>query len=717
AQRPITIAAGRADGMYWRLAGAVAQEVPARGVHPVMTQGVEESLEKLERGEVRFALAQQDVVSEYFLNTPGTRVKVVGRIFFEYLHIFVRDSVHVEQTSDLARLRLWWVGEPGSGTRLTASRFLDSLGTPLSSLGGRILLSSASPRTEAKGSIPVDLLIQEFRNDRLDVAMLVATPGLPPICELMGSGTVSLLPLDPKTLRELTAEEETHYRRQTVLGRIPANTYANQSEPVATIAVPVLFLARENEHPETARFLLQATREAWARLVAKNREAVAGKTACKIPDNSPEAAPLGKSKLHFLAGVEVDDPLWPRLRPLIKWIALLLALSTLGFWGYQRGWHEQVRILWRQDRLPFLLALLLALGIALVTLTTYLLERGINEHFSTLGESFWSITIYLFSGLEGRSPYTEEGRIVAALGLLLGPAFFAVTSGWMARFFIHREKRMPYNLKDHFLLLNWSPRAADVVRELHHPIIREREGTFVVVVLTDDESMELRRFKEAGSGRDEAFEDFFISVGNPTDERALCNANAADTRSILILSNDEHGDERTIRSVLMLRKIAREVGRTDLHVVAELTDPANQSVLEELAKDFPGLLEPISGMQIRTFLLSQAALSAGIVGFYSELLKISPVTNEMYTLDLPPGALGMTFRDYAAMVLKTYPDEPLVPVGVQRMIDGRSRMLTNPRRGAPGWVLEAGDRLLVMAYLPPLPGALPIPQTGEPLRP
>jgi len=383
---------------------------------------------------------------------------------------------------------------------------------------------------------------------------------------------------------------------------------------------------------------------------------------------------------------------------------------TSGLSANGRSGRARIRRLWKRNKLSFTLALLFGLGIALVTVSTYVLEHERNEHFSTLGESFWSITVYLFSGLEDRSPVTAAGRIVAALGLLLGPALFAVLSGWFARFFIHREKRMPHNLKDHFLLLNWSARAADVVRELHHPIIREREGTFVVVVLTNDESLELRRFKEAGSGRDEAFEDFYISVGDPTDERALRNVNAYDARSILILSDDEHGDERTIRSILMLRKIAREVGRTDLHVVAELSNPANSAVLEELAGDFPGLLEPIAGLQIRTFLLSQAALSAGIVGFYSELLKISPITNEMYTLDLPPGAIGMAFRDYAAMVLQTYPDEPLVPVGVQRIVGGRARMITNPRRGDPGWLLEKSDRLLVMAYLPPLPGALPEPR-------
>jgi hypothetical protein len=384
----------------------------------------------------------------------------------------------------------------------------------------------------------------------------------------------------------------------------------------------------------------------------------------------------------------------------------LLTIAT-GIWAYRYRWHRRLYSRWRRDRLPFIFALAFVLGVVLITLTTYFLEHRLNEHFSTVVESFWSITVYLLSGLEGRAPLTAAGRVVATLGLLLGPAFFAMLSGWLARVFIRREKRMPHNLRDHFLLLNWNSRAADVVREIHHPIIRDREGTFVVVVLTDDESLEVRRFKEAGSGRDEAFEDFYVSIGDPTDERALRNANATDTRSILILADERHGDERTIRSVLMLRRIAREMGRADLHVVAEVLNPANCAVLDELAKDFPGLLERISGLQIRTFLLSQAALSAGIVGFYSDLLEISADTNEMYTLEIPEEAVGMRFRDYASLVLQLEGVEPLIPVGLQRIIEHRSRMLTNPRQGEPGWIIERGDRLLVIAYLPPIPGILP----------
>ncbi len=716
ARDPVTIAAGLPDGMYWRLASALDGLDPQLAVKAISTGGSTENLQRLEAEEVRFALAQQDVVSEHFRNRPDTEVRVVGRVFYDYLHIFVRKSVHLETAGDLVKLKAW-IGEPGSGTRLTASRFFDSLGMPVSSLAERVQPSTGSSagRPEAQ-STTWSGLAGEFRSDRLDAAMIVTTPGLPLLCRMMRSETVSLFSLDPKTLRQLTKEEETTFRAQTAIGRIPAGTYPHQSAPVATISVPVLLLARFDENPRIALRLLEATHAAWETLTGEERRAVDGEPGCNFSSSAPRAAPLSASGLTMLQGVPVGEPLWPRISRAMVRILLLVATAALAFWAYRRRWPALVRSLWQQDRLPFILALLLALAIAMVTVTTFLLERGINENFSTIGESFWSITLYLFSGLESRNPYTDGGRIVAALGLLLGPAFFAVLSGWLARFFIRRDKRMPHDLRNHFLLLNWNTRASELVRELHHPSVREREGTFVVVVLTDDESLEIRRFKEAGSGRDAAFEDFYVSIGDPTDERALRNANAAESRSVLVLADDQHGDERTIRSILMLRKIARDAGRTDLHVVVELLNPANGAALDELADDFPGLLERISGLQVRTLLLSQAALNAGIVDFYSDLLQISERTNEMYTLDVPLAAIGMPFREYAALVLRSNTDDPLLPVGLQRKIDGRPRILTNPRQGEPGWIIEAGDRLLVIAYQPPLTPALPVPDGAELVR-
>lgn len=261
---------------------------------------------------------------------------------------------------------------------------------------------------------------------------------------------------------------------------------------------------------------------------------------------------------------------------------------------------------------------------------------------------------------------------------------------------------MPQNLKNHFLFLNWNERAITVARELHHPILRERYGTSVIVVLTDNDALTLKRLKESGSGRDEAFEDLFLSVGDPTSERGLLNANAQDARTILIFADTEQGgDERALRSLMMLRRIARSHELNNLHVVVELLDAGNEALLDEIGRDFPGLLERISGVQVRTFLMAQSALNQGMVQFYLELLQISADSNEVYALPIPSSAVGLDFRDYAARVIRAQLPDPLTPVGIQRPVDGRVQILTNPRPRCEESRLRQDDRLVVLSYLPP----------------
>jgi hypothetical protein len=142
----------------------------------------------------------------------------------------------------------------------------------------------------------------------------------------------------------------------------------------------------------------------------------------------------------------------------------------------------------------------------------------------------------------------------------------------------------------------------------------------------------------------------------------------------------------------------------------------NDSVLEELSKGFPGLLEHISGLKIRTCLLAQAALNKGIVGFYTDLLRVSENTNEVYTHPVPPSAAGMSFRDYAALVLQSEVPEPVIPVGLRRTVDGRVRVYTNPWPGQEGSLLQEDDELLLIAYQPPGREVLPIPELAAPPR-
>ncbi|MEQ1830738.1 MAG: serine/threonine-protein kinase, partial [Pirellula sp.] len=121
--RRMTIASGTPGGMYFELAGILAERIQARcgrESHVSATDGSLENLRQLEFNKAHLALMQESSVR-------SDQVAVVAPMFFEAFHILVREELDVNSIDQLAGKRII-MGAKDSGTRQAATRLLKHFG-------------------------------------------------------------------------------------------------------------------------------------------------------------------------------------------------------------------------------------------------------------------------------------------------------------------------------------------------------------------------------------------------------------------------------------------------------------------------------------------------------------------------------------------------------------------------------------------------------------
>jgi voltage-gated potassium channel len=109
----------------------------------------------------------------------------------------------------------------------------------------------------------------------------------------------------------------------------------------------------------------------------------------------------------------------------------------------------------------------------------YLVERGANPDFATWGDSLWNVWLLLFSGLD-TPPKTTAGRLVTSVLLVLGVGLAGLFTASVASLLIERYLRRRdvenFEMGDHLVLCNWSPRGLEWIREVHAKTIQDKRG-------------------------------------------------------------------------------------------------------------------------------------------------------------------------------------------------------------------------------------------------
>jgi TRAP transporter TAXI family solute receptor len=704
---PLRFATGARKGLYYeigKLADSLAHEAKTdsslrdklgqyREINPIETQGSLENLELLRDKKVNFALAQLDVIIKQSATMPDTDLTLVCPLYVEYIHIIVNRSLQLKDLRGLVGKRVFW-GFPSSGTAITSASLL-----------GLMEVSPAEFRDAGIDSLRD--LARKFNKDSVDAAMYMGAKRNSFIRQLLESTKCELFSLDPATVRAIELDVKSQNRGVRGTSVFEEETYPSQRNKINTIAVQMMLVTTDGVQDKDVEYMRQLIMLATAILAERpDSPDLSVPKEIALPEEPVLKAFRDYKYIQRPTAVGIDT-----------WIVVALVTgSAFLMWQVLMHLGSVARYLRRR---PITIILVAAVAICLSgAVMVYYFEHTVNRHFETFYETCWSVAVYVTSGLEDRAPITPLGRLTASMMLVTGPVFLALLAGYFASSILKQrlERSMTQNLKNHLLILNWNPRVPEVVRQVHSPDLGS-EAIKVVVIMSDDTALNLKelesRFK-ADQGQD-AFEDVYICPGDPCDERSLLNANAQDSKAILIMSDLRQGqaaDEKTFRTIIAIQHVA-DRKKMRPHVVAEISKFENSFVVRNLAKTFPGTLSAVSEGELRTLLLAQATIIPGLVDFYTDLLTFSDDTNEVYKVAIPGSAVGMSFPDYSAKVLEHRSSQQLLPVGIYRSENGATRLLTNPqpyiRDGMenPDCRLRQGDELLVLALRAPSRDDLP----------
>jgi voltage-gated potassium channel len=314
----------------------------------------------------------------------------------------------------------------------------------------------------------------------------------------------------------------------------------------------------------------------------------------------------------------------------------------------------------------------------------YFAERGVNPDFATWGEALWKVWVLLFSGLD-QPPRTVSGRLVTMVILILGVGtaglFTANVASLLVERYLRRQDVSSFEMDDHLVLCNWSPRGLAWIHEVHANSIQDKRPIVIIHDAPDD--VELPDKQD-----DPAFNDVYVVKGDTTSEVVLRRAKVPTAHSVVVLTDareGKHADGKSVLTCITIRSICR--GERQPNISAECRDPNNRHHLQKAGAD-----EIISSDELGLKLLARSALFHGMTRVYQELLTVGRDANEMYLLPAPEGLLGKDFIDLTGMFARHRGNRrSCLLIGIQR----GDEMHLNPIGDEAG-PLQRDDQLILL---------------------
>jgi len=355
----------------------------------------------------------------------------------------------------------------------------------------------------------------------------------------------------------------------------------------------------------------------------------------------------------------------------------------------QRGWAPQ-------------LALVAAL-IVIISLTAGLIAWLATDAFAGPGEAIWWAFLRLTDpGYLG----DDEGLVLRTLSTIVTVAGYVVFMGtlvaimtqWLIRKVALLERGLtPIVARGHVVILGWSNRTPDLVRELVSSAGRmqrflKRRGlrTFQLVILAEDITAARRQELADHIGTAWEVNDIILRTGSPLVADHLRRVDAPHASTVILPAADQqmpdvgHADARTVKTLMMLAQLMTDSSAEEPPiVVAEILQAHTLPVAQAVTG---AALEEVESDRMTARLIAQNTRHPGLSDLYEELFTHA-FGNALY-LQESTAVVGMSFHEATAW----FPEATLL--GAVRGLGAAAQAHLNP---SPDFIFEADDRLVFIA--------------------
>ncbi|MBV8776872.1 MAG: TAXI family TRAP transporter solute-binding subunit [Alphaproteobacteria bacterium] len=212
------------------------------------TQGSMENLRLVNDGQLESGFAQADLAEMAYQGngafaeqTPMPRLRAIGSLFPEAIHVVVRSESPIRTVADLSG-KVVAVGEAGSGTAANAKMLLAAAGFGDADVTRRNLRPAQAAEEMKAGSV--------------DALIVAGSYPVPAIQQLAATMAIRLVPVDGAVAAKLEAEVPAYND-----AAIPAGTYRNVDTDTRSVGFSALWLVNADADPD---LIHEITRAVWS---------------------------------------------------------------------------------------------------------------------------------------------------------------------------------------------------------------------------------------------------------------------------------------------------------------------------------------------------------------------------------------------------------------------------------------------------------------------